>query len=683
MAKKFNTMLGAGPGAENAPGGVLDAAIVAGADNLGRENPIHWIALEQINTNPFQPRLGEDEKHILGLAESILSMKDELKDTMGLQQIPMGRLGMMRASASSATDEVFEPLPAEILASRIQIEAALATGAVVQLAFGHSRWWAFTVLSRGVSEVFPGLDGGVVGPDLDADYQSMPLRLVWLDDRSMSDHAATENAQRKNISPLEEAIALHRRVNDLGMSQSEAGKPFGLSAVQVSNKLRLLRLPEDVQWKIQTGEISETHGRALLQLVNAPHLIMRIFEQIDRDYDGSIPTTRTVLNLIDRLIQYDTKILLDAGVVDEADADDSDDSNQMEWPSDWVPSIQELALRERGEESDIELVHGACGGCLLRVQLGKEKALRCTNTTCLNIKSYTWTAVSKAGQISLMMEKYGRDRVFDSDGQYRSFGRYAASAQLIRSGVCSMDNCSCMVLYYKSYWPDECERPHPEEAPSMVFACNDNKALFAKENALLADDGAIEEMTDAERERLDLNAARAVAHEENDNLAEAAIVRVVSEAGGLDELFERRGFLMSLADSFSGLTPKKDWTVEQLQLEIIRVVVKCNCRDWVTYSGEGAGFLGYTDKKIENFVRQATGRAKDPKPDPVDSSTWQDDWEEADDSEWLMIEGMGSSLVAELVTRAKCALRLVDRSEDKGERAKWWRRYNVLTNPAE
>ena len=708
MAKKnFNTMLGPGPGAET----TLDAAIVAGAENVARENPIYWISLDQINTNPFQPRLGEDEKHILNLALSIRSMKDELRDTMGLQQIPMARIGMVREAEDGS--ETFEPLPVEILGSRVQVEAALATGAVVELAFGHSRWWAFMVLSRGVGEVFPalapstnspsasspsassGTGTGVVDPDLDADYISMPLRLAWLDDRSMSDHAATENAQRKNITSMEEAIALARRVNELGMNQTEAGKPFGLSPVQVSNKIRLLRLPEDIQWQIQTGELNETHGRALLQLVNAPHMMPVVLEAASKADGGGTPTSRAVLRAIEQAITYDTVDLPDEDIVEKADdahqggSDDDDVVEGMLWPAGWMPGAEELGLVEEGNPEEMsEALQGACGGCALRVQIGKEKILRCTDRGCHRVKVMVWKEVAKAAQISLMMERYGRDRVYGDQAGHglHYFGRYNASRELITSGLCSMEKCACMVVVWKSYWADECERPDAEEAPDMVFACSDSGLLTVRENSLLEDDEASAMLSDEEVERRQLQLARDEVKQTNETLGEVTVERVVSEVGGLDALFEQRGFLMVIAGTYR-IDVRKDWTVEQIRAAILRHIVRVDCRDWVSYSGEadqnGAGFLGYSEPKIERLVRQVMGRPEPKKGEDVDPATWQDDWEEADDSEWLMIEGMGSSLVAELVTRPQCALRLISCSAEKADRAKWWRRYKVLTNLAE
>ena len=694
--KQFKSMLVAGPGVENGNG--LEAAIVAGVGEGERENSIYWIPLEQVDFNPYQPRLSEDAEHILGLAKSIHSMKEELRDTLGLQQIPMGRLGMMRPSAGSGqasagpgSEEVFEPLPAELLASRVHVEGALAAGAVVQLAFGHSRWWAFTVLAKGVGEVFPGL-GGDSDLVIDADYQKMPLRLVQLDDRAMSDHAATENAQRKNITPLEEAFALYRRVNDLRMSQAEAGRPFGFSNVQVSNKLRLLRLPEFVQDRLQSGELSETHGRALLQLVNAPHLIERVLENVEKRGDG-MPGSRQLLAMVAEVVCWETE-----SIEVELKSNEAEAVSRVAWPMGWEPTAEEVESLEGG--FDVEEMRGACVGCAFLVQIGKEKSLRCSDLVCRRKKDRVWAELEKQRQIALMMERYGEERVFERAGNgHWKFSRYMASPALITSGACSMESCACLNVVYEEWNSADCERPDVENAPQMVFACSDIEAVNAKEdvaataalNQLLrncGEGGGGDSVDEEECERRVLRREREGIKQENEQIGEVGLARLLEEAGGIERLFKERGFLVFLLNNLN-YSVEKGQSVEELQMGVVRSVMERECRRFVTYSGSetGAGYVGWDGKKVDSFIAKAVGRkgrcaksvaAQLCGPSGVDSAMWKDGWEKGDDEEWLMVEAMGSQLVLDLVTRPRCALRLVDGATEKGERAKWWRRYNAL-----
>lgn len=53
---------------------------------------VHWVWLSHVLPNPYQTRLSEDAEHIIGLARSIREERDSLPDTLGLQQVPLGRL---------------------------------------------------------------------------------------------------------------------------------------------------------------------------------------------------------------------------------------------------------------------------------------------------------------------------------------------------------------------------------------------------------------------------------------------------------------------------------------------------------------------------------------------------------------------------------------------------------------
>jgi len=89
-------------------------------------------------------------------------------------------------------------------------------------------------------------------------------------------HAITENSQRKNINAIEEARSIQRAMDEFGLSTVEAGKPFGYERSTTANKVRLLKLPAEVQTKIVNGELSERHGRELLRLAADPERLSRV-----------------------------------------------------------------------------------------------------------------------------------------------------------------------------------------------------------------------------------------------------------------------------------------------------------------------------------------------------------------------------------------------------------------------
>ena len=78
--------------------------------------------------------------------------------------------------------------------------------------------------------------------------------------------ALVENLQRKDLDFIEEAEGINRLIRMFGMSQEAAARKIGKSQSAVANKLRLLKLPEDVLEALRKNSLSERHGRALLRL---------------------------------------------------------------------------------------------------------------------------------------------------------------------------------------------------------------------------------------------------------------------------------------------------------------------------------------------------------------------------------------------------------------------------------
>ena len=78
--------------------------------------------------------------------------------------------------------------------------------------------------------------------------------------------ALLENIQRSDLGFFEEAQAIEKLIDDFGMSRDEVCKKLGKAPPTISNKLRLLRLPEDIRLKICQENLTERHARALLRL---------------------------------------------------------------------------------------------------------------------------------------------------------------------------------------------------------------------------------------------------------------------------------------------------------------------------------------------------------------------------------------------------------------------------------
>ena len=85
-----------------------------------------------------------------------------------------------------------------------------------------------------------------------------------VDDRESLKLALLENVQRQDLNPMEEAQGYARLMQDFGMSQQDLAERLGKSRSAIANTLRLTSLPAELQTKIEKGELSAGHARALL-----------------------------------------------------------------------------------------------------------------------------------------------------------------------------------------------------------------------------------------------------------------------------------------------------------------------------------------------------------------------------------------------------------------------------------
>ena len=99
-----------------------------------------------------------------------------------------------------------------------------------------------------------------------AGNDTIPARIIDLDDAECSEIAIIENLQRKDLSALEEALS-YKRAIDLGYAtQQQLAEKVGKSQSYIANKIRLLKLSDDVQDALLDNKISERHARSLLRL---------------------------------------------------------------------------------------------------------------------------------------------------------------------------------------------------------------------------------------------------------------------------------------------------------------------------------------------------------------------------------------------------------------------------------
>jgi ParB family transcriptional regulator, chromosome partitioning protein len=106
-----------------------------------------------------------------------------------------------------------------------------------------------------------------------AGLKYVPVVIKDSSPQEMLELALIENIQRKDLNPLEEANSFLQLQDEFGLSQDDIAKKVGLNRVTVTNKIRLLKLPEEVKEIVLNETLSEGHARALLGIRDTESLI--------------------------------------------------------------------------------------------------------------------------------------------------------------------------------------------------------------------------------------------------------------------------------------------------------------------------------------------------------------------------------------------------------------------------
>ncbi len=174
------------------------------------------ISVEQIDRNPFQTRASVEEGPLKELAASI------------------------------AATGVVQPI----------IVRPLADGRF-QLIAGERRWLASKLAGK----------------------TTVPAMLRQVSDEQAMEMTIVENLQRTDLNPMEQARAYDRLSHHFKMTQEQMAQRTGKDRASVSNFLRLLRLPMEVQQKVESGSLSFGHARALLSL-ESPEAILKAAQKV-------------------------------------------------------------------------------------------------------------------------------------------------------------------------------------------------------------------------------------------------------------------------------------------------------------------------------------------------------------------------------------------------------------------
>ena len=97
--------------------------------------------------------------------------------------------------------------------------------------------------------------------------EKVPAYIIEVDSKEeMLELAIIENVQREKLNPIEQATAYQRLIDECGLTQEDVAKKIGKERTTITNILRLLKLPEEIQESVKKEEISMGHARALLSI---------------------------------------------------------------------------------------------------------------------------------------------------------------------------------------------------------------------------------------------------------------------------------------------------------------------------------------------------------------------------------------------------------------------------------
>src|SRR5688572_6683787 len=113
----------------------------------------------------------------------------------------------------------------------------------------------------------------------EAGLHSIPAVIRDTADEHLLRDALLENLHRSELNPLEEASAYQQLLEDFGITQEELATRIGRSRPQISNTIRLLKLPMPVQQRVAAGVLSAGHARAILSLGD-PEAMQRLADKI-------------------------------------------------------------------------------------------------------------------------------------------------------------------------------------------------------------------------------------------------------------------------------------------------------------------------------------------------------------------------------------------------------------------
>src|SRR4051812_23766797 len=115
-----------------------------------------------------------------------------------------------------------------------------------------------------------------------AGLKSLPAYVRTANDQQMLEMALIENIQRENLNPIEISLSYQRLISECHLNQEELGERVGKNRTTVTNYLRLLKLPPDIQIALRDNKISMGHARAIIN-IDDPGSQLFIFKKVISD----------------------------------------------------------------------------------------------------------------------------------------------------------------------------------------------------------------------------------------------------------------------------------------------------------------------------------------------------------------------------------------------------------------
>ncbi|MDQ0215412.1 ParB family chromosome partitioning protein [Oikeobacillus pervagus] len=130
-------------------------------------------------------------------------------------------------------------------------------------------------------------------------WETVPAIIKNLNDTETASVALIENLQREELSPIEEAVAYGKLIELHNLTQEALAQRLGKGQSTVANKLRLLKLPQDIQDALLQKAITERHARALIPLKDHEKQLQLMNEIIDKSLNVK-QTEERVIKMLDQ-----------------------------------------------------------------------------------------------------------------------------------------------------------------------------------------------------------------------------------------------------------------------------------------------------------------------------------------------------------------------------------------------